>query len=202
MISARDRSIALCRICHTLTETPGEKCVVCGTVVRFREPDSIQKVMALWFTGIIAYVFGNVFPIMFTESLSGNTETTIIGGVVTLVQDGSYFVAIVVFVASIVVPLTKFTVIAYLAISISANWNKNRRQRQLMHRAMEFIGRWSMIDVFVVAALAALVQLGAIIAIKPGIGIYAFALSVVLTMLSAMHFDSRVIWDASNDNKQ
>ncbi len=199
MISARENNLALCRICHSLTDIPGEKCLVCGGVVHLRDPHSLQKVMAFWVAGVIAFIFGNVFPIMITESLSGSTHSTIIGGVVTLVHHGSYFIALVVFVASIVVPVIKFIVIFFLVVSIKGNWNISNHQRHRVHHAIELIGRWSMIDVFVVAALAALVQLGGIIVIKPGVGISAFALSVALTMISAMHYDSRVIWDAGND---
>lgn len=202
MISARENNLALCRICHTLTDKPNEHCSVCGAVVHVRDPDSLQKVSAFLVAGIIAFVLGNVYPIMITESLSDSTHSTIIGGVVTLLHHGSYFIALVVFVASIVVPVSKFVVIAFLVVSIKASWTVSNHQRHRVHRAVELVGRWSMIDVFVVAALAALVQLGGIIAIKPGIGIYAFALSVVLTMISAMHYDPRVLWDASNDDDQ
>ncbi len=202
MISARERGVALCRICRTLTDTPGEHCVVCGTKVPLREPDSLQKVTALLLAGVIAYIPGNLFPIMITETLSGSTHATIIEGVVALIDHGSYSIAAVVFLASIVVPVSKFIVIAFLVVSIRARWNTNRHQRHRLHQAIEFIGRWSMIDVFVVAALAALVQLGGIMVIKPGIGIYAFALSVVLTMLSAMYLDPRMIWDSSNDKRR
>lgn len=200
MISARQHNIAQCKNCHTLTDIPGEKCMVCGTLVRLREPNTLQNVLALWFAGVICFVFGNIYPIMITESLSGNTESTIIGGVVTLMQHGSYTIAIVVFVASIVVPVTKFMVIGTLVYSINGKKRSGQHQRHQLHHAIEFIGSWSMIDVFVVAALAALVQLGGIIVIKPGVGIYAFALSVVLTMLSAMYLDPRVIWDADDDD--
>ena len=146
------------------------------------------------------FVLGNVYPIMTTESLSGITHSTIIGGVVTLIHHGSYAIALVVFVASIVVPVTKFLVIGILVFSIGNKRTSGHHQRHQLHRATELIGRWSMIDVFVVAALAALVQLGGIIVIKPGFGIYAFAFSVVLTMLSAMALDPRVIWDRHHDH--
>lgn len=202
MISAREHNVALCRVCHSLTDNPGENCFVCGSVVRLREPQSLQKVMALWFAALLAFILGNIYPIMTTESISGNSDSTIIGGVATLFDHGSYLIAIVVFVASIVVPLSKFMVIAFLVVSISADWKTSQHQRHQMHQAIEFIGRWSMIDVFVVAALAALIQLGDIINIKPGIGIYAFALSVILTMMSAMYFDPRVIWDSGNDKRR
>ena len=147
------------------------------------------------FKGIIAYVPGNLYPIMVTDSLSGTSASTIIEGVAALIHHGSYTVAAVVFVASIIVPVAKFAVIAWLALTIHFQWTVSKKRRIEAYEAIEFIGRWSMVDVFVVAALAALIQVGGLMSIAPGIGINAFALSVVFTMLSAMSFDPRQIWD-------
>ncbi|MEM9629903.1 MAG: paraquat-inducible protein A [Pseudomonadota bacterium] len=195
MIAARDLGLAVCRSCRTMTDKPGSRCVKCGARVHMRRPQSLQYVWALWLAGIITYIPGNLYPILITNTVAGETSATIIGGVVTLIHHKSYLVAFVVFAASILVPVSKFLVIAWLAWSIQKGRSANEHQRHIAHEAVEFIGRWSMIDVFVVAALAALIQLGAIISIKPGIGIQAFALSVVFTMLSAAALDPRLIWD-------
>ena len=101
----------------------------------------------------------------------------------------------VIFIASIVVPVSKFMIIAWLALSIQRGWSLSEHRRHFAHEAVELIGRWSMIDVFVVAALAALIQVGALMSILPGVGVNAFAMSVIFTMLSAMSFDTRLIWD-------
>lgn len=195
MNSARDHGFALCRTCHTLTDQPGEKCIVCGANTDFRNTNSLQRVWAFWFAGLAAYIPGNLLPIMVTRTISGDNPSTIIGGVVSLLHHGSFLVAGVIFVASIVVPVSKFIVIAILALSVQYQLNISEHKRHLAHRAVEFIGRWSMIDVFVVAALAALIQIGGLMSILPGIGVDAFATSVILTMLSAMSLDPRLIWD-------
>lgn len=192
---AKDQGIALCGSCHSLTKHPDEPCVFCGASVSLRKPNSLQHVWAFWIAGIIAYVPGNLYPIMVTDSLSGTSASTIIEGVAALIHHGSYTVAAVVFVASIIVPVAKFAVIAWLALTIHFQWTVSKKRRIEAYEAIEFIGRWSMVDVFVVAALAALIQVGGLMSIAPGIGINAFALSVVFTMLSAMSFDPRQIWD-------
>jgi len=143
----------------------------------------------------MAYIPANLYPIMLTKSFSGNTSDTILSGVVTLAQSGSVFVAIIIFVASVVIPVAKFVIIAGLALSLHFQWAMSEHTRHILHTITEFIGRWSMIDVFVVAVLAALIQLGAILTIEPGAGINAFALSVVFTMFSATSLDPRLIWD-------
>ncbi|MEL6949045.1 MAG: paraquat-inducible protein A [Pseudomonadota bacterium] len=191
---ATEQGLALCRSCGTLTDQPGERCVVCGARTRSLDDSGLQAVWAFWIAGVLAYIPGNVLPIMVTQSVSGTTESTIMGGVISLIHHGSYAIAAVIFIASIAVPVSKFLVIAWLALSIQRRWPTSEHTRHRAHHAIEIIGRWSMIDVFVVAALAALIQIGGLLTIAPGIGINAFALSVVLTMFSAMSLDPRLIW--------
>ncbi|MEM6913542.1 MAG: paraquat-inducible protein A [Pseudomonadota bacterium] len=164
-------------------------------MVHTRIPQSLQKVWAFWIAGVLFYIPGNVFPIMITSSLGNESGSTIIGGIITLLHHHSYSVAIVVLVASVLVPISKFIIIALIALSIQFRWPINTHHRHIAHQAVEFIGRWSMIDVFVVAALAALIQLGSVMAIHPGEAIGFFALSVALTMLSAQSLDPRLMWD-------
>ena len=133
---------------------------------------------------------------MMTRSFSGDTSDTILSGIIVLAESGSYFVAFIIFFASICIPLAKFVIISGLALSLHFRWSMSLSTRHRLHTLTEFIGRWSMIDVFVVAVLAALIQLGAILTILPGVGINAFALSVVFTMLSASSLDPRLLWDA------
>lgn len=196
-----DRGWAVCRSCGTLTDQPGENCVVCGRKTSLRNPHSLQSVWAFWIAGVIAYIPGNLLPIMITQSVSGDSPSTIMGGVLTLVHHGSFDIAAVIFVASIVVPVTKFVVIAWLALSIQRGWNISEHRRHFAHDAVEFIGRWSMIDVFVVAALAALIQIGGLMSIIPGAGVDAFAMSVIFTMFSAMSLDPRLIWDGKRSSE-
>lgn len=195
MTTAREKGFAVCRTCHSLTDQPGERCVVCGTPTHVRRPHSLQLVWAFLLAGIIAYIPGNLLPIMITQSVAGDSPSTIMGGVITLIHHKSYSIAAVIFIASIMVPVSKFFVIGWLALSIQFNWNTDDHKRHFAHEAVEFIGRWSMIDVFVVAALAALIQIGGLMSIIPGPGVDAFAMSVIFTMFSAMSLDPRLIWD-------
>ena len=196
MTTARDLGLAVCSTCGTLTDRPGERCHVCDSKVEMRRPKSLQKVWAFWLAGLIAYIPGNIQPIMVTQSINGDSPSTILGGVVTLVHHGSYDIAAVIFIASLVVPISKFSIIAWLAMSVHFQWNLSEHKRHLAHQFVEIIGRWSMVDVFVVAALAALIQIDGLMSIVPGVGVNAFALSVIFTMLSATCFDPRLIWDA------
>ena len=195
MKTAKQAGLARCGSCGTLTDRPGETCTVCGAKTYVRRPNSLQRVWAFWIAGVLAYIPGNVMPIMVTQSVAGDSPSTIISGVIALIHHGSFEIAAVIFIASIVVPVSKFIIIAWLALSIQRGWGLSEHRRHLAHEAVELIGRWSMIDVFVVAALAALIQVGALMSILPGAGVNAFAVSVIFTMLSAMSFDTRLIWD-------
>ena len=145
---------------------------------------------------MIAFIPANIYPMLITRTLIESSESTILGGVVELIQYGSYGIAAVVFVASIMIPIGKFIAVAYLAITVQRRSRINMHNRLHLYEVVEFIGRWSMIDVFVVAILSALVQLNAVATINPGIAAVSFALSVIFTMLAAQSFDSRLIWDA------
>jgi len=144
---------------------------------------------------MIAYIPANIYPMLLTSTLTDRSESTIIGGVVELVEYGSYGVALIVFIASVVIPVGKFIAIGYLAISVQSGSSDRQHQKHRAYEVVEFIGRWSMIDVFVVAILSALVQLDTIATVNPGIAALSFALSVIFTMLAAQAFDSRLIWD-------
>jgi len=199
-VSALQAGLAPCTACGTLHKWPTQaSCRRCGGVVRSRKPFSLQRTWAFLLLGIMAYIPANTLPIMDTLSFTGNTSDTILSGVAALFSDGSYFVAVVVFVASVCIPVIKFVVIAGLALSLHFQWAMSENTRQHLHVITEFIGRWSMIDVFVVAVLAALIQLGAVIKVVPGPGINWFALSVVFTMLSAISLDPRLIWDGGRN---
>lgn len=171
-------------------------CKRCDGPLQSRDVDSLQKVWAWLIAGMIAYVPANLYPMLLTSTLVEHTESTIIGGVVDLVEHGSFGIALIVFVASVMIPIGKFIAIIYLAISVQRKSQDNRHGRHKAYEIVEFIGRWSMIDVFVVAILSALVQLDTIATINPGIAAVSFAMSVIFTMLSAQAFDARLIWDA------
>lgn len=197
-VSALQAGLKACTACGKLQSLGDEAlCRRCGATVRSRRHHSLQRAWAFLIVGMLAYVPANTFPIMQTHSISGDTSDTIFSGIITLADSGSYVVAFIIFFASICIPVAKFVIIIGLALSLRFRWELSLHTRHMLHRITELVGRWSMIDVFVVAVLAALIQLGAILTIIPGVGINAFALSVVFTMLAASSLDPRLLWDVN-----
>ena len=160
---------------------------------------SVQKTWALLLTAVILYIPANTFPIMTTHFLGQNDPSTIIGGVILLWKGGSYPIAAIVFFASVVIPVAKILVLAWLNYSVQKQSHRLSLQRVKLYRIAEFVGRWSMIDVFVVIILASLIQLGPTMSITPGAATLAFSGLVIVTMLAAMSFEPQLIW---NDRKK
>jgi len=194
-VSARELGIVACRRCTKAWPLGTETCGRCGKALISRDPLSLQRVWAYWIMGVICYIPANIYPMLRTRTLFQYEESTIIGGAVELAHYGSYGVAAIILFASVVIPLGKFWAIAFLAISVRERTFVREGTRQLLYDVVEYIGRWSMIDIFVVAILSALVQLKTLASINPGLASIFFALSVIFTMLSAQAFDSRMIWD-------
>lgn len=155
---------------------------------------SIQTTWALLLTSILLYIPANILPIMHTNILGSDEPSTIFGGVILLWKMGSYPIAVVIFVASVFVPVAKIVILCWLNYSVQAKQQHAHSERIYWYRITEFVGRWSMIDVFVVAVLVSLIQLGNIMSILPGHAALAFCGVVICTMLAAMSFDSRLIW--------
>ncbi|EBA10673.1 paraquat-inducible protein A [Roseobacter sp. CCS2] len=197
LITARDAGLVACQQCGQVHAMGAQVCKRCEGRLQSRDTESLQKVWAWLIAGIIAYIPANIYPMLLTSTLVERSESTIIGGVVELFEHGSWGIATIVFAASVMIPVGKFVAIIYLAISVQRRSNANQHERHKAYEVVEFIGRWSMIDVFVVAILSALVQLDTIATVNPGIAAVSFALSVIFTMLSAQAFDSRLIWDAA-----
>lgn len=155
---------------------------------------SIQRTWALLLTATLLYIPANIYPIMYTEFFGSVEANTILGGVISLWQSDSYPVAVIIFLASVVIPIAKLFVLAWLNWSVVRGSSSLQTKRSMMYKITEWIGRWSMIDVFVVAILVALIQLGSTISIYPGFAALAFCAVVFFTMLAAITFDSRLIW--------
>ncbi len=174
-------------------------CSRCGARLHPRKPNSIARTWALLVAAFILYIPANLLPVMETGSLFGAQKDTILSGVIYLWQSGSWPLAALVFFASIVVPLAKMLILTLLAASVHfrATWLTYERTR--LYRMIEFIGRWSMLDIYVVTLLAALVRLQSLATIKAGPGALAFGAVVVLTMLASMAFDPRLMWDNIKD---
>jgi len=201
LITAREAGLVACRNCGRVHAGDAGFCTRCESRISSRDPASLQKVWALLIAGVIAFIPANIFPMLKTRTLFEHSDSTIMGGVVELVGHHSYGIAAIVFIASILIPVGKFLAIIYLAVSVRNRSVLNMHQRHKLYDVVEFIGRWSMIDVFVVAILSSLVQLQGLATINPGIAAVSFALSVIFTMLAAQNFDSRLIWDADRIQK-
>lgn len=193
--TARSAGLVACRSCGLVAPMGQHSCARCGATLQSRDTQSLQKVWAWWLAGLVAYIPANLYPMLRTTQFFHTTESTIAGGVVDLMHYGNYGIAAIVFFASIVIPVGKFVAIAWLAATIARAHTQDTHRLHLVYELVEFIGRWSMIDVFVVAILSALVQFEALASINPGIAAISFALSVIFTMLAAQSFDSRLIWD-------
>jgi paraquat-inducible protein A len=197
-VRAKDLGLASCHTCGLLQKQPVSghaHCPRCGSPVHLRKPNSLQLTWALLITGIIAYFPANLYPVMTVVSLGRGQSDTIMSGVIYLLLHGDWPLALIVFVASVLVPLLKIVVLLYLLLSVQRGSHLRRAQRTRLYRIVELVGRWSMVDIFVVALLAALVQVGALATIEPGVGAIAFTSVVILTMFAAMSFDPRLIWD-------
>ncbi len=195
IISARELGVVACTRCTQVWPAGTSDCARCGSKIVARDALSLQRVWALWLIGLMCYVPANVYPMLQTRTLLSVQEDTIVGGAVELIHHGSIGVALIILIASVVIPLGKFIAIAFLAISVKRPSTVSKQHRQILYEVVEYIGRWSMIDIFVVAIMSSLVQLNALAAVNPGRASLFFALSVIFTMLSAQAFDSRMIWD-------
>ena len=193
--SAARRGLLLCHHCGKTQQVSETHCVRCDTSVHVRNVNSIQRAWAYLITAMVLYIPANMLPIMSTTLLGKTSSNTILSGVVELWEYGSYPVAIVIFVASVLIPIGKLIVLAWLCFMVQRRSPTLLRARTVLYRVTEFIGRWSMIDVFVVAILVSLVHLGNLMTIYPGPAALSFAGMVVATMLAATCFDRRLIWD-------
>lgn len=196
---AIDAGILICAECHELNKTDPDTedltCSRCGAQVHARSPNSLARTWALLITAAILYIPANVLPVMTVRSLGKGDPSTIMSGVIQLMQHGMYPIAAVVFVASILVPTFKLIGLGLLLFSVQRRVPMSARQRMIMYRFIEFIGRWSMLDIFVIAILVAVVNFGRLASVEANLGAVAFATVVILTMLAAVTFDPRLIWD-------
>jgi paraquat-inducible protein A len=176
---------------------PG-RCPRCGKNLALRRHNSIQRTWALIVAALICYIPANLLPVMVSTSLGSSEQDTILSGIVFFYETGSWHLALIVLIASVIIPLAKIMALAYLLITIKRPSTSNRHERLRLYRLVEFVGRWSMLDVYVVTFTVALIQMQPLMSIKPGAGILFFAAVVVLTMIAARNYDPRMIWDYSS----
>jgi paraquat-inducible protein A len=199
--SAAARALARCRSCGRVEPVRTGHCPRCHAPLHLRRPNSLQRTIALTVGAAFLYFPANLLPVLRVESvLTGTRQSTIISGVVQFWQEGDYPVALIIFIASVMIPVLKFLSILMLCLgSRFGYWPGILTQ---LYRFTDYIGRWSMVDVFVVSILVGVVQLDSVIRIHAGAGAFAFAGVVVLTMLAANSFDPRLIWDAAAKNER
>ncbi|CAG9169692.1 paraquat-inducible protein A [Cupriavidus pampae] len=196
--TATSLGLVSCHACDQLSPRAleGEPCPRCGAALHHRKPASVSRTWAFLLSAMILYIPANLLPVMVTQSLLGTQQDTIFSGVMYLWLSGSHLLAGVVLIASIVVPLLKMMILTLLLVSVRFRSTWRIRQQTRLYGLVELIGRWSMLDIFVVALLASLVRAGALATIVPGAGALAFGAVVVLTMLASLSFDPRLLWDS------
>ena len=199
-LTAREAGLMSCHVCGQLAHIPADRaallrCPRCRAPMHPRKPASVSTTWALIIASAVLFVPANLLPMMTTSSLLGRQQDTIMSGVVFLWQSGSWPLAAVVFFASIMVPLLKIIALAWLTVTVQRRSRRSVMQRTRLYRIVEFVGRWSMLDIYVITILVALVNFRGLATIEAGPAAIAFGAVVVLTMFAAMSFDPRLIWD-------
>ncbi len=198
-ITARKQNIKVCRHCgmafYATNPHDKEHCPRCGANVAFRSDHWVQKITALLLAALIMYLPSNLYPVMYTDYLGVNMGSNIIDGVFTLWNMGSYFVALVILIASIFIPVFKILAIAYLVYEVKFSRRTRSKFLSKLYRIICVIGKWSMIDVFVVIIMSSIVRMSGLLTINPGFAIICFCMVVLVTIFAAEEFDERLIWD-------
>jgi paraquat-inducible protein A len=192
---AADRGLAGCHTCGKVSPVSLELCPRCGTKLHLRKPASIESTIALMVAAAALYIPSHLLPIMTVVELGDVTHNTIIGGMMTFWRTGAYPIAIVIFTASILIPFLKIAALSWLCAAASGKVHPSPAALGRIYWFTELLGRWSMIDIFVVGIMVSVVQLGNYMTISAGPGALAFAGVVVLTMFAAMRFEPRLLWD-------
>ncbi len=202
-VSALRQGYLCCRVCQkTLPQNilKAQQCPRCNTMVHPRIPNSITQSWALLISSFILYIPANVLPIMTLNKAGVIRTDTIMSGIINLVNIGMEPIALIVFIASILVPLLKMVGLALILLAVQFNWQRNVRLRTKMYRMIEYVGRWSMLDIFVISILLGIVKFNKIASVDIEPAALLFEIVVLLTMFAALRFDSRLIWDDINEH--
>ena len=206
--SAMQLGLVSCHACHLLSRKPKAPahgvayCPRCGEELHQRKPNSLMRTWALVIAAMVFYIPANVLPMTITSALGTVQADTIMSGVIYFMQHGSWEIALIIFTASVFVPFLKFIILIYLLLSVQFKWVKQPKDLTRLYRFTEAIGRWSMLDIYVVTILVALVKLGFLADIEAGPAALYFALVVVTTMIAAESFDPRLIWDVVEEKHE
>ena len=201
LASAAQAGLAGCHSCGLVSQLPTTRdhaelrCPRCGAALHQRKVDSVTRTWALVIAAAICYVPANLLPVTVVTSLGKVQADTIMSGVIYFLLHGSWYLALLIFFASVFVPLLKLIILIYLLMSVQRRSQWRPRERMRLYRIIEGIGRWSMVDVYVVTILVALVKLGNLATIEAGMGAVFFCAVVIITIFAAMSFDPRLVWD-------
>ena len=198
VINAKDQGIAGCHTCGLAVNMNNQshvECPRCGSEVHYRKPNSVSRAWAFLIAAFIMYIPANTEPMMRTTALGSEEADTIMSGVLYFLSAGEWYLALVIFAASVMLPLLKIVAIGYILISIQRGATSRRQEKSNLYKLAEILGKWSMLDIFVVGLMVMLVQLGNLTAIDPGPAVIAFALVVILTMFAEEALDPKLIWD-------
>ena len=187
--------LAGCQICGMVAPVALGRCPRCGTHLHLRKPASIHRTVALMTAAAVLYIPSHLLPIMTAVEFGDVTEHTIISGMITFWEEGAYPIAIVIFTASILIPFLKIVTLIWLCAAATGRVRPSPAMLGRIYWFTELLGRWSMVDIFVVGIVVSLMQLGNYMTVTPGPGALAFAGVVVLTMFAAMSFEPRLLWD-------
>lgn len=196
MITAENKNLCLCPVCLMLNSSKNTYCDQCQAHLTTISPKSIEHTISLLITSYLLFIPANFLPMMVTTVLGNTTENTILGGVILLWHHQSYLVALIIFFASVVIPMGKLLALSWLCYEAKYTGFKSKKTAHRSFVMIEFIGKWSMVDIYVVSILVALVNMGALVKIEAGSAAVAFTGFVVMTMLAANTFDPRLIWQS------
>ena len=197
--TGRSLGLLVCLQCHATVralQVPHPRCPRCHAHLFHRKPHSLALTATLLLCAAVLYVPANLLPVMYTRTIFDNEEDTIMSGVLVLLHSGSWPIAVLVFIASIVVPLLKIIALSVVLFSAWRRSPRYRTHRSELYRMVEFIGRWSMLDVYAISLLVALVQIRTLALVAVGWGALAFGAVVVLTLVAARTFDERLLWES------
>lgn len=207
-ITAREKGLISCHCCHMLCHPPQVEegqyghCPRCDSVLHDRKPNSLSRCWALVIAATIVMFPAQLLPITITSAIGFSQADTIMSGVIYFFHSGLWPIGLIIFIASVFVPFAKLLILSFLMLSVQFRWKWRPRDRTRLYRITELVGRWSMVDVYVVTILVALVKLGAVATIDAGPGAAFFAGVVIITMFAAESFDPRLIWDAMEETNE
>jgi len=202
-ISAKQQDRQVCLVCNmdsSITENP-KICPYCHSAIAPRIKHSQQKTLALLLTAIIFIIPANLYPITYLLKNSTLYPDTIFSGILTLIRSGQEGIAVIVFVASILVPIFKIVTLGFISLAVHFRWQLNPKRQFIAFSLVEWVGRWSILDLFVISIIVATFDKGSVVSVYPGIAATSFTIVVITTLFAAESFDTRLIWDSNNNAK-